>query len=61
MSAPQPASAAEHRAMIEAIADQMAEGDEHNAPHQREADLEEAEWMLSVISAAGYVVRRAAP
>lgn len=43
-------------AMVEKIADQLALDDDErtNIIAQREADLEEAEWMLGVIRAAGF-------
>jgi len=53
-------SEADYRALIEAVAGQLALDDEQQSEAQREADVEEAEWMVGVLYAAGYTVTRMA-
>lgn len=43
-----------YREIVEKIADQLALDDDEQSDHQRESDLEEAEWIVGVFYAAGF-------
>jgi hypothetical protein len=47
-----------HAVVVNAIADAVAEGDDEQSPHQREVDLEEAEWIVEVVARSGYRLER---
>ncbi len=54
-------SEADHRTPIEAVSTQLALDDEAQSDARREADIEEAEWIVGVLHAAGYTVRKVTP